>query len=103
MATVVVNDVEHVYAPNPKMETELWGSEFPPIVSDSKWLRNKYTGEIVPNFKEFAERSDIYEVYADTPQGAPLPEFANIGTPADRTPAKQPKAAKASTEEMAEL
>lgn len=57
------NGVEHVYAPNPKMQGEDWVKEYPPIKTSSPWLVNKYTGEIFPNTAEFARRSDILEPY----------------------------------------
>lgn len=63
MAVDVINGVEHVYAPNPKMQGQEWEKEFPPIVTTAKWLINKFTGEIVPNTVEFARRSDILEPY----------------------------------------
>lgn len=63
MAVENVNGVEHVYAPNPKMQGENWVAEYPPVVTQSPWLVNKYTGEIVPNTPEFARRSDILEPY----------------------------------------
>ena len=63
MTVEVIDGVEHVYAPNPKMQGEEWAKEYPPIVTTSKWLINKYTGEIFPNTEEFAKRSDILEPY----------------------------------------
>lgn len=57
------NGVEHIYAPNPKMQGEDWSKEYPPIKTNSMWLVNKYTGEIFPNTVEFARRSDILEPY----------------------------------------
>lgn len=57
------NGVEHIYAPNPKMQGEEWSKEYPLIKTSSKWLINKYTGEIFPNTEEFARRSDILEPY----------------------------------------
>lgn len=63
MASVVVDGIEHIYAPNPKMATDTWANDFPPIVTNARWLRNKYTGEILPNHEEFAVRSDILEPY----------------------------------------
>lgn len=64
MAVVVYEDgVEHRFAPNPKLQGENWGEEYPPIKTNAKWLINKYTGEIVPNQEDFAKRSDILEPY----------------------------------------
>lgn len=63
MAVETVDGVEHIYAPNPKLQGEHWEAEYPPIVTKSKWLVNKYTGEIFPNTEEFARRSDILEPY----------------------------------------
>lgn len=63
MAVEIIDGVEHVYAPNPKMQGEVWSVEYPPIKTGSKWLINKYTGEIFPNTEEFARRSDILEPY----------------------------------------
>lgn len=63
MASIVVNDVTHVFAPNPALSEEHWDAEYPPIKANTKWLVNKYTGEILPNTYEFARRSDILEPY----------------------------------------
>lgn len=63
--TVEVDEfgAQHIFAPNPKMQGEDWVKEYPPIETTSKWLVNKYTGEIFPNTAEFARRSDILEPY----------------------------------------
>ena len=65
MATEIIDDVEHIFAPNPKLQGEHWEQEFPPIQTNSKWLRNRFTGELFPNTAEFARRSDILEAYED--------------------------------------
>lgn len=67
MTTEMIDGVPHTYAPNPVMRGDDWATEYPSITSNTKFLRNKYTGEIVPNFPEFAERSDVYEPYAGDP------------------------------------
>lgn len=63
MAVEVVGGVEHIFAPNPKLQGDEWAKEYPPIKTTSKWLVSKYTGEIFPNTEEFARRSDILEPY----------------------------------------
>ena len=63
MAVEVIDGVEHIYAPNPKLQGQHWEAEYPPIQTTSQWLINKYTGEILPNTPEFARRSDILEPY----------------------------------------
>lgn len=63
MSVEIIDGVEHVYAPNPKMQGEVWEKEYPTIKSSAKWLINKYTGELFPNTEEFARRSDILEPY----------------------------------------
>lgn len=63
MAVEIIDGMEHAYAPNPKMQGEDWASEYPPIVTTSQWLINKYTGQVFPNTPEFARRSDILEPY----------------------------------------
>lgn len=68
MTVEIIDGVEHVYAPNPKLEGEKWSAEYPPIVTNSPWLISKYTGELFPNTPEFARRSDILEAYLGTPQ-----------------------------------
>ena len=57
------NGVEHNFAPNPKMQGEDWKAEFPPITEPTRLLKNKYTGELVPNTPDMALRSDILEPY----------------------------------------
>lgn len=73
MATVEVDGIKHTFAGNPVLQGEVWADEYPPITADVKWLRNKSTGEIVPNHPEFAERSDILEAYYGDPTGASGP------------------------------
>lgn len=63
MATIQSNGVSYTYAPNPKMYSDDWEKDYPPIQTNSRWLINKFTGEILPNTPEFARRSDILEVY----------------------------------------
>ena len=66
MATVTANGFEHEFAPNPKFTGDNWADEYPPIPPDAPYLRNKYTNEIVPNFPDYAVRSDILEPYYPT-------------------------------------
>lgn len=73
MATVEVDGIKHMFSPNPVLQGEIWANEYPPITDKVKWLRNKTTGEIVPNHPEFAERSDILEAYYGDPTGKPGP------------------------------
>ena len=54
---------DYTYAPNPTLPQGTWEDNYPPIVSTSLWLINKYTGEIVPNTEAFARRSDILQPY----------------------------------------
>ena len=70
MPVEIIEGVEHRYAPNPTMHGEEWAREHPPIETTAAFLRNKYTGDIVPNFPEFAERSDVYEPYLGDPKDA---------------------------------
>lgn len=58
-----IKGVEYAHAPNPKMYSEAWEKDYPPITAKTPWLRNKYTGDIVPNTPEFARRSDILEPF----------------------------------------
>lgn len=67
MATEIIDGVEHTFAPNAVMRGSDWSAEYPPINANVKWLRNRYTGEIVPNFPEFAGRSDVFEPYLGDP------------------------------------
>lgn len=67
MPVEIIDGVEHIYAPNPTMHGEDWAREHPPVKTTSRWLRNKFTGEIVPNHPEFAERSDVYEAFLGDP------------------------------------
>ena len=61
---VVHNGIEHEYAPNPRIqENGLWSETYPPIEFDGRFLKNKYTGELVPNNPDNARRSDILEPY----------------------------------------
>ncbi len=69
MAAVIVDGTTHRFAGNPVLQGEVWSDEFPAIVTTAQYLRNKSTGEIVPNFPEFAERSDILEPYFGDPAG----------------------------------
>lgn len=66
MAISTHNNQTHRYADNPQIQP---GTEFhdtyPPIVHDGMWLRNKYTGEIVPNNEMYSSRSDILEPISD--------------------------------------
>lgn len=62
-ATTIYNGIEHPYAPNPRLSGDDWKREFPPIQTDAEYLRNKFTGDIVPNTPDFAQRSDILEPY----------------------------------------
>lgn len=62
-ATTTYNGIEHQFAPNPRLSGEDWKREFPPINTDAEYLRNKFTGDIVPNTPDFAQRSDILEPY----------------------------------------
>ena len=71
MATVEVNGIKHTFAGNPVLQGEVWSDEYPPITANVQWLRNKTTGEILPNHPEFAERSDILEPYYGDPTGKP--------------------------------
>lgn len=80
MSVEVVDGVEHVFAPNPKMQGDDWAKEYPPIKTTAKWLVNKFTGEIFPNTEEFARRSDILEPY--------LGELPTDGMAGDTTVAK---------------
>lgn len=63
MAKVNVDGVEHSYPANPTLEGEVWEVQYPPLPDDAPYLRCKTTGQIYPNFPEFAERSDILEPY----------------------------------------
>lgn len=63
----VIDGVSHTYANNPKLQGERWEVEFPPINTEANWLRCRFTGQIYPNFPEFAERSDILEPYFGSP------------------------------------
>lgn len=66
MATSLHNNQTHIYADNPVIQPKSeFADTYPPIKHDGRWLRNKYTGEIVPNHPEYAERSDILEAISD--------------------------------------
>lgn len=66
MAISVYNNQTHTYADNPVIQARSdFSDTYPPIKHDGRWLRNKYTGEIVPNIPDYAERSDILEVISD--------------------------------------
>ena len=82
------NGVEHNFAPNPKMQGEDWKAEFPPITEPTRLLKNKYTGELVPNTPDMALRSDILEPYyeddeASDPYKSNLVTGMSLPTPAD--------------------
>lgn len=51
------------YTPNPTLNAKSWEDQYPPIKTNSKWLLNRFTGEIFPNTPEFARRSDCLEPY----------------------------------------
>lgn len=58
----------YTVAPNPHIqENGLWSESYPPITDDCLYLRNKYTGEIVPNTPDHARRSDILEPFYGDP------------------------------------
>lgn len=69
MAVSIVGGVEHRHAPNPRMHTEDWNSEYPPLNTDAPYLINKFTGDILPNTPEFRERSDVLEPYYGSANG----------------------------------
>lgn len=59
-----------VAPPNPRIqENGLWQETYPTIEHDGAYLRNKYTGEIVPNNPDHAMRSDILEPISDEEVG----------------------------------
>lgn len=93
MAVEIIDDVEHKYAPNPKLQGEHWEAEYPPIQTPHRWLINKFTGELFPNTVEFARRSDILEPY----EGEPTKEDLNSLVHQDK------KSKKSKTDEMVEL
>lgn len=67
MAVIEHNSIKHEFAPNPRIqENGLWSVTYPPIEADTPYLRNKFTGEIVPNIPDYARRSDILEPYYQT-------------------------------------
>lgn len=76
MATVDVNGVKHTFAGNPVLQGEVWANEYPPLDANAPFLRNKVTGEILPNHPEFAERSDILEAYYGDPNGKSGPSIS---------------------------
>lgn len=66
MATSLHNNQTHTYADNPVIQPKTeFADNYPPINHDGRWLRNRFTGEIVPNHPEYAERSDILEAISD--------------------------------------
>ena len=66
MATSTYNNLTHTYADNPVIQPKtVFADTFPPIEHDGRWLRNRYTGEIVPNNEMYVERSDILEPISD--------------------------------------
>ena len=66
MATSTYNNQTHTYADNPVIQPKTeFADTFPPIEHDGRWLRNRYTGEIVPNNEMYVERSDILEPISD--------------------------------------
>lgn len=66
MATSFHNNQTHIYPDNPVIQPKSdFSATYPPIKHDGRWLRNKYTGEIVPNVPDYAERSDILEAISD--------------------------------------
>ena len=66
MATSTYNNQTHTYADNPVIQPKTeFVDTFPPIEHDGRWLRNRYTGEIVPNNEMYVERSDILEPISD--------------------------------------
>ena len=66
MATSTFNNQTHTYADNPVIQPKTeFADTFPPIKHDGRWLRNRYTGEIVPNNEMYVERSDILEPISD--------------------------------------
>lgn len=66
MATSFHNNQTHTYAGNPVIQAKSdFSDTYPPIEHDGRWLRNKFTGEIVPNIPDYAERSDILEAISD--------------------------------------
>lgn len=69
MTVSIVGGVEHRHAPNPRMHTEDWNSEYPPLNTDAPYLINKFTGDILPNTPEFRERSDVLEPYYGSVDG----------------------------------
>ena len=69
MAVSIVGGVEHRHAPNPRMHTEDWNSEYPALNTDAPFLINKFTGDILPNTPEFRERSDVLEPYYGAANG----------------------------------
>lgn len=79
------NGVEHNFAPNPKMQGEDWKAEFPPITEPTRLLKNKYTGELVPNTPDMALRSEILEPYFEDEDSAlDITEVVELKlTPAD--------------------
>ena len=66
MATSTYNNQTHIYADNPVIQPKTeFADTFQPIKHDGRWLRNRYTGEIVPNNEMYVERSDILEPISD--------------------------------------
>lgn len=79
MAVIYVDDVEHLFAANPKLESDDWAKENPTISSSYKFLRHKVTGEVFPNEPCFARRSDVLEPYIGDPFSS-TPTVENLGT-----------------------
>lgn len=66
MATTTANNITHVYAPNPQFQKgQDWKDVYPKIEHDGRFLRNKFTGDIVGYDPDTATRSDILEPISD--------------------------------------
>lgn len=60
----ITEDDEHfTFTPNPTLNAPTWSDQYPPIVTNSPWLINKFTSEIVRTTPEFLKRSDCLEPY----------------------------------------